>query len=141
MGTHVICSADELEKGHVRIVEVENRSIGVFNVGREFYALSNQCPHRGAPLCEGRITGLKTSPEPGTITLEREGEILKCPWHGWEFDITTGKSVVDPEKIRTMTYDVTVEPPDSDLFADMDENPEVETYDVTVEDGLVTLHI
>jgi 3-phenylpropionate/trans-cinnamate dioxygenase ferredoxin subunit len=122
-------------------VEVENRSIGVFNVGGEFYALANQCPHRGAPLCEGRITGLKTSPEPGEITLEREGEILKCPWHGWEFDITNGQSVVNPEKIRTMTYDVTVEPPNSDLFADMAKNPEVEMYDVTVEDGFVTLHL
>ncbi|MFC7133235.1 MULTISPECIES: Rieske (2Fe-2S) protein [Salinibaculum] len=141
MAEHVVCPVDELAEGDVRIVEVENRSIGVFNTGGEFYALLNECPHRGAPLCEGSVTGLKTSPEPGEIELERKGEILKCPWHGWEFDITNGKSVVDPEKIRTMTYDVTVESPDSDLFDDMAENPEVETYDVTVEDGLVVLHV
>lgn len=141
MTEHVVCPAADLETGDVRIVDVDNRSIGVFNTGEGYYALNNQCPHRGAPLCEGSVTGLTTSPEPGTLELERQNEILKCPWHGWEFDITTGKSVVDPEKIRTMTYDVTVEPPDSELFDDMDDDPEVETYDVTVEDGLLVLHL
>jgi 3-phenylpropionate/trans-cinnamate dioxygenase ferredoxin subunit len=141
MGDHVVCPVDELEDGEIRIVEVENRSIGVFNTAGEYYALLNECPHRGAPLCLGSVTGLKTSPEPGKIELERRGEILKCPWHGWEFDITNGKSVVDPEKIRTMTYDVTVESGDSELFADMDEDAEVETYDVTVDDGFVVLHV
>jgi len=141
MGRHVVCREGELDPGEVKIVDVEIRSIGVFNVDGEYYALHNKCPHKGAPLCEGRVTGLMTSSEPPEISLEREGEILKCPWHGWEFDIKTGESVVDPDRIRALTYDVTVEPVDSDLFDDMSDDVEVDTYDVSVEDGFVVLHV
>lgn len=141
MGRHVVCRAADLGPGDVELVEVANRPIGVFNVGGEFYALHNRCPHRGAPLCKGRVTGLMTSPRPQEMALERQGEIIKCPWHGWEFDIATGESVIDPERVRALTYDVTVEPPDSPLFDDMADDPSVDTYDVTVEDGYVVVHV
>jgi 3-phenylpropionate/trans-cinnamate dioxygenase ferredoxin subunit len=104
-----VCPAAELPPGARRIVEVDGRSIGVFNVGGRLYALHNRCPHRGAPLCEGRLTGLATAERAYAVTWTREGEILRCPWHGWEFDLADGRSVFMPERVRTKTYPVDVE--------------------------------
>jgi 3-phenylpropionate/trans-cinnamate dioxygenase ferredoxin subunit len=74
---------------------------------------------------------------PGEYVWAREGEILRCPWHGWEFDITTGRSIFNPHRMRVRTYEVTVEAADD---SGDDEDERVETYPVTVEDGLVILH-
>ncbi|HZP80657.1 MAG TPA: Rieske 2Fe-2S domain-containing protein, partial [Chthonomonadaceae bacterium] len=63
----------------------------------------------------------------------REGEILRCPWHGWEFDLLTGRSLFNPHKIRVRTYEVTVETPE--------EEPAVPTYPVTVEADCVVLYV
>ena len=59
-------------------------------------------------MCEGLITGLREAPMPGEYVYSRAGEILRCPWHGWEFDIKTGQSYCDPERIRTRSYPVEV---------------------------------
>ena len=73
--------------------------------------------------------------KPGEYIWARDGEIVRCPWHGWEFDITTGRSIFNPHKMRVKTYEVTVE-------SAADELPdEVETFPVTVEDGFVVLHV
>ncbi len=82
----------------------------IFNIGGEFFGLFNRCPHQGGSLCDGRLTGLLRSPQPGQFRYTRQGEILRCPWHGWEFDIRTGQSYCGPEKIRTRAYPVEVEP-------------------------------
>jgi nitrite reductase/ring-hydroxylating ferredoxin subunit len=103
----------------------------VFNVHGRFYALRNSCPHQAAPLCQGAIKGMAMPGKPGEYAWAREGEILRCPWHGWEFDITTGRSVFNPHKTRVKTYEVTVEADDE----------AVETFPVTVESGLVILHV
>jgi len=132
MTGHVVATTDEIAPGQRKIVEIDGRSIGVFNVGGRFYALRNTCPHAGGRLCEGTLSGLVTSSVPGEYTYEREGEILRCPWHGWEFDILTGRSIFNPHRVRVRTYEVTVE---------TDEDPSVETYPVTVEDGVIVLHI
>jgi len=71
--------------------------------------LRNRCPHQGGNLCKGELTGLITAPEPGRYEYSRQGEILRCPWHGWEFDIRTGKSCIDPARIRVKSYPVEVE--------------------------------
>jgi nitrite reductase/ring-hydroxylating ferredoxin subunit len=130
MGRHVVARMSELPPGQRKIVEAEGRSIGVFNVHGRFYALRNSCPHQAAPLCRGAIKGMAMPGKPGEYSWAREGEILRCPWHGWEFDITTGRSVFNPHKTRVKTYEVTVEADDE----------AVETFLVTVESGLVILH-
>ena len=101
---HVIAKVADLTPGERKVVTIGNREIGVFNVGGEFYALRNICPHRGAPLCHGRVRPLMTSPGVYQVDSEREGEILKCPWHQWEFDIATGRALYD-EVLRVRTYD------------------------------------
>ncbi len=64
----------------------------------------------GASLCHGRIIGLAQADEPGQYRLSRKGELLRCPWHGWEFDIRTGQSWCDPTRVRARPYAVTVQP-------------------------------
>lgn len=106
---HEICKVAELPVGERVIVEINGRSIGVFNVEGEFYALRNLCPHEGAELCKGTVTGMNLPSEVGEYNWVREGEILRCPWHAWEFDIKTGKSIFNPHKVRVACYDVEVE--------------------------------
>jgi 3-phenylpropionate/trans-cinnamate dioxygenase ferredoxin subunit len=60
-------------------------------------------------LCEGPLIGLAQSSDPGEIEYTRQGEILRCPWHGWEFDIRTGQSYCDPKRFRTRSYPAHVE--------------------------------
>jgi 3-phenylpropionate/trans-cinnamate dioxygenase ferredoxin subunit len=125
----MVGKVSELPPGERKIVEVQGRSIGVFNVHGTYYALRNSCPHQGAPLCLGAITGMTMPSKPGENVWAREGEILRCPWHGWEFDVASGRSVCNPHRTRVKTYEVTVE-----------EDESVETYPVTLEEGLVVLH-
>ena len=134
MVRHVVSRVSELPPGERRIVEVAGRSIGVFNVNGAFHALRNSCPHQAAPLCLGSIKGMTMPSRPGEYIWAREGEILRCPWHGWEFDILTGRSIFNPHRTRVKAYDVTVE-----SHID-DEVESVETFEVTIEDGWVVLH-
>ena len=105
-----MAAADEIAPGACKIVTVQGREIGVFNLAGEYFALINRCPHEGAPVCRGRIVGLATADAPGQYRLTRQGELLRCPWHGWEFDIRTGQSWCAPDTVRARTYQVSVEP-------------------------------
>lgn len=105
---HVVCAASDLPVGARRIVEIDGRSIGVFNVHGTLYALHNGCPHKAGPLCEGPISGTTVATEDYGLAYGREGELVRCAWHGWEFEIATGRSVADPS-VRARTYPVTVE--------------------------------
>ncbi|MDQ0218069.1 Rieske (2Fe-2S) protein [Peribacillus cavernae] len=131
MGKHVVCKVSELPPGERKIVTLERRSIGIFNIENSYYALKNVCPHYKAPLCKGVVTGMTLPSKPKEFNWGREGEILRCPWHGWEFDIKTGKSIFDPHKCFVKSYEVTVE----------EESESVETFEVTVELGAVVVHI
>ena len=108
MPRHVVATVDEIAPGTCKIVSVAGREIGVFNVASEFYALINRCPHEGAPLCLGPILGHFESDHPGEYRLTRRGEMLRCPWHGWEFDIKTGQSWCHPDSVKARSYPVTV---------------------------------
>ncbi|WP_241671512.1 Rieske (2Fe-2S) protein [Dankookia rubra] len=103
-----MAAVSELPPGSRRLVTVRGRPIAVFNLEGEFYALINRCPHQGAGLCEGDVTGLITADGPGRYRISRKGEIIRCPWHGWEFDIRTGQSWCEPSRIRTRKYPVEV---------------------------------
>lgn len=152
MARHVVGTVDEIPVGGRRIVEVGGRSIGVFNIGGEFFALRNQCPHQGGPLCQGPLSGLPQARVPDEVTYIRRGEILRCPWHQWEFDIRTGQSWVDPAKVRVKSYEARVEP-GSTLLSDSESSQELaeagmekgpyvaETYEVSVEQRYVVLEV
>ena len=105
---HTIAKTDELPPGSRKIVTIENREIGVFNIRGQYFAIRNICPHRTGPLCKGRTRPLVTSDGVLDIGYEREDEIIKCPWHQWEFDLKTGNSITD-DHLRVRTYPVEVE--------------------------------
>lgn len=109
MARHRICPAAELPPGTSRIVTLERRSIGVFNVDGHLYALRNVCPHQGGPLCRGSVGGTMVPSAPHTYEYGLEGRVIRCPWHGWEFDLATGRSPFGALEERVRTYDVTVE--------------------------------
>jgi nitrite reductase/ring-hydroxylating ferredoxin subunit len=81
----------------------------VFHVNGEFLALLNRCPHEGAPLEKAACVARLTSPEPGVYERSRIGELLRCPWHGWEFDMRNGQSWFDPKRVKVRCYPVGVE--------------------------------
>jgi len=130
---HVVATVGEIPPGGHKLVELQGRQIGVFNVKGEFLAISNRCPHQGGSLCRGKLVGLAESEEPGQYKLSRHGELLRCPWHGWEFDIRTGQSWCDPTKVRVRSYAVSVEHGEN-----LVKGPYVaETFDVSVEEDYV----
>ncbi|MGH2534597.1 MAG: Rieske (2Fe-2S) protein [Thermomicrobiales bacterium] len=144
MPKHVVATVDEIPPGERKIVEVAGRSIGVFNVDGAYFALRNRCPHQGGPLCQGAISGFVSATKPGEYRVDRHGQILRCPWHGWEFDITTGQSWFNPGKVRVRRYEVTVEPAgDTESPAPgMEKGPYVaETYPVSIERQNVVVEI
>jgi nitrite reductase/ring-hydroxylating ferredoxin subunit len=137
MARHAVAPTSEIPPGTRKLVTVKGRPIAIFNLEGEYFGLLNRCPHQGGSLCEGAITGLLESPEPGKYVYTRKGEILRCPWHGWEFDIRTGQSYCDPERIRTKTYPVQTAPGKTVV-----EGPYVaETIPVRVEEDYVVVDV
>ena len=137
MAKHVVAAVGDIPPGTRRLAQVNGRAIVVFNLGGEFFALNNRCPHRGGSLCQGRQTGLVGSDGPGNYRYSRPGEIIRCPWHGWEFDIRTGQSWCDPTRVRARPYAVSVQP-GTRLVA----GPYVaETVPVSVENDYVVVEV
>ncbi|MEE2993642.1 MAG: Rieske 2Fe-2S domain-containing protein [Gemmatimonadota bacterium] len=139
MPKYIAGLVEDIPSGTRKIVELAERSIGIFNVDGVFYALRNLCPHQGGPLCQGRQTGFLEAETPGDFVYTRHGEMLRCPWHGWQFDITTGRAWIDPERIRTRKYSVSVESGEG-LAAD-DIPSAAETYDVSIDQQYVVIDI
>jgi nitrite reductase (NADH) small subunit len=102
------CRADELEPGERLICDVDGVSVGVFNVAGRFFALHNRCPHKGGPLCEGPVTGTTMPTDDFRYVYGRDGELVRCAWHGWEFEIATGRSLVH-ERTKVKTFPVEVD--------------------------------
>ena len=105
---YVVARAGELAPGQRRIVPVGRAEVGVFNVDGRYFAVRNVCPHAGAPLCLGTITGTFLPAQPYEYHYAREGLVLRCPWHGWEFDLESGESFFD-QRMRVKTYRVVEE--------------------------------
>jgi 3-phenylpropionate/trans-cinnamate dioxygenase ferredoxin subunit len=109
MPKHVVARIEEFPPGTRRRLEVRGRGVVVFNVDGRFYALRDICPHRGALLSEGAVVGSLRASEPGCYAYDGGRLMVKCPWHGWEFDLDSGQSWCDPERERVRPYRVSVE--------------------------------
>jgi 3-phenylpropionate/trans-cinnamate dioxygenase ferredoxin subunit len=149
MPKFVVGTVDEIPPGQRKIVEVGGRSIGVFNVGGEFFAVLNRCPHQGGPLCTGNTLGFLRSAGVGEFVYSRPGEVIRCPWHGWEYDLRTGQSWFDPRRVLVRRYDVSVASGEA-IAAELGEpdadglrkGPYVaETFPVTVEKQYVLVEV
>ncbi len=75
-----VAEAHDITEGSGKTVQVGDKSIALFNINGEFYAIDNTCLHRGGSLGDGFVDGT-------TVT---------CPLHGWQFDVSTGQGVMPP---------------------------------------------
>ena len=96
----LVGTVDEIPEGQRKIIDAEGLSVGVFRQDGQWVALQNSCLHRGGPVCTGELTG----------------DTLTCPWHGYQYDLSTGQLLLD----RTAV---------------------LPKYPVTVRDGRVTVRI
>jgi len=87
-----VAKVSEMPPGAAREFHANGYVIALFNVDGQFHALDNTCLHRGGPLGQGAL----------------EGDIVTCPWHGWQYNVKSGESVFN-EDIRVKTYEVKVE--------------------------------
>lgn len=137
MSRHVVAAVRDLPPGSRKLVTVKGRPIAIFNIDGELFGILNRCPHQGGSLCEGRLIGLVESDQPGEYRFSRPNEILRCPWHGWEFDLRTGQSRCEPDRIQVKSYEVAVEP-----GQDVCDGPYVaETFPVSVEEDYVVVEV
>lgn len=88
----VVAKASDLKPGEGKAIEVNGRPIALFNVNGEFFAIDNTCLHSGGPLGEGEV----------------EGKTVTCPWHGWQYDVTTGQCTVPGGPMKVQSYKVVV---------------------------------
>lgn len=114
---HRVCARGELPTGSRRLVHVDGKEIGVLNVEDRLFAVLNVCPHHRAPVCAGRVGGTILAGDVGDYVFGREGLILRCPWHGYEFDLETGECTAQPTRYRLRLYEVAVEGDDVVVYA------------------------
>jgi len=86
-----VCSKNDLESGKMKIVEVNGEQICLSRVQDQFFAISNTCSHQQGPLGEGELND----------------DIVTCPWHGWQFNVKTGKNTQMPVSVEV--YEVKLE--------------------------------
>jgi 3-phenylpropionate/trans-cinnamate dioxygenase ferredoxin subunit len=132
---HVVAPVAEIPPGGRKLVRIGERAIVVFNLRGEFFALNDRCPHGGGSLACGVLTGLVESPAPGRYEYSRRGEILRCPWHAWEFDIRTGRSICDPRRMKVRQWPASTAPG----AALAEGGYAAETFPVSVEDEYVVI--
>ena len=98
------------------LLDVGGHRVDLFRVEGELHALADRCPHRGAPLCAGTIA-TPVEVRNGELALGRRGSVVRCPWHKWDYEIATGRCLVD-EKLRVRRYAVLVE--DDEIVISLD---------------------
>jgi nitrite reductase (NADH) small subunit len=101
MAQEKVAQASQVAVGTGKVVTAAGKRIALFNIGGRFYAIDNACTHVGGPLGEGRV----------------EGTVVTCPWHGSEFDVTSGAVVKGPARRPVATYPTRVE--GDDVFVDV----------------------
>jgi 3-phenylpropionate/trans-cinnamate dioxygenase ferredoxin subunit len=114
---HFLCRRDELAPGEMRAFQVGRNELVLCRHGDEFAAVNNVCSHHGARLSEGVLSGTNVLSDVGEYCYGRDGEILRCPRHGYEYDILTGRSLHDPDHQRVKSYPIVVK--EDEVFAEL----------------------
>lgn len=117
MSLHFVAKLEDLEDAKPSVFDVEGRSIGLINSNGDVLAVRNVCPHKRAPVCRGQVRGTMLPSDPSTFVFGLEGQVLQCPWHGWEFDLKTGHTLCGNEDKKLTFYPVTVQ--DGSVYVDI----------------------
>lgn len=95
MNRYYAATAEEVrQKGKV-LAEVKGMEVGIYYVDGDYYAWRNVCPHAAAPICEGVVCGTRLPSLVYEYEYGKHNEIVRCPWHGWEFDLKTGEHLAE----------------------------------------------
>ena len=100
-----------------RTVEIEGRTLVIVRTPSGFFALGNRCPHQGGPICHGRITGTMLPSAANEYVYGEDGQVVRCPWHGYEFSIRTGESIGGTVRGRIPVFEIEVR--DNAVFASL----------------------
>ena len=106
---HPVGTIDEFPLDQFRVFRLDDRPIGVVRTRQGFFAVRNRCPHQGADICAGKVSGTMVPSKPFEYDYSEETLVLACPWHRWEFELATGRSFGRMTNKRLITYDVEVE--------------------------------
>ena len=103
---HTVGKPEDFPVGKMKCLTVDGRNIGVVRMkSGELKAMRDHCPHKGAPVCKGFISGTALPSGVGEMIWGRDGEILVCPWHGYEYDIKTGECAAD-RRLKLKKYKI-----------------------------------
>lgn len=118
VGTEVSSSAEgtfykvahvqEFALNKPRSVEIEGRTITLVRTEAGIFSFGSSCPHQGAPLCSGSIQGTMLPSDPDEYVYGHDGQVIRCPWHAYEFSLRTGESIAGAVKGRLPVYRVDV---------------------------------
>jgi nitrite reductase/ring-hydroxylating ferredoxin subunit len=92
----------------MHVASVAGREVVIVRCRSGLYAIRNVCPHQGAPICGGLVTGTYLPSDPGVLSFGLEDEIVRCPWHGWEFEVKSGRAVFGISEKRLVRYPTTI---------------------------------
>src|SRR5919201_1489223 len=96
----VVCAVGDVPEGGMLAVELDGRKyVVVRDAVGGYHALRDICPHEGAPLSAGSLHRVVVGDRQGDYRLSEQC-VLRCPWHGWEYDVATGQSLVEPDSVR-----------------------------------------
>ncbi|QDP95357.1 Rieske (2Fe-2S) protein [Microlunatus elymi] len=104
MTAYEVARLSEIPDRGILLVTLGNLEIGLYRAGDTVRAWRNHCPHMAAPVCRGNVTGTMLTGDVYEYEYGRDGEILQCPWHGWEFDLETGRHLAPGSWARLRGY-------------------------------------
>jgi nitrite reductase (NADH) small subunit len=93
MALTTVAKTSDVKPGQGMIAEAAGKSLAVFNIDGKFHCIENTCCHKGGPLGDGEV----------------EGNVVTCPWHGWRYDVTTGRCLAPSPNASVPAFKVTVE--------------------------------
>jgi nitrite reductase (NADH) small subunit len=101
-----IGAVDDFPLGELVTIEFDGRTIGIIRTQGGLRAIGNRCPHQGGPICRGLVTGTMAPSAPNEYVYEQDGEVVRCPWHGYEFELASGRSVGGVIRGRVQVFTV-----------------------------------
>lgn len=106
---HRVGELEDFPLDAFRVFEIAGRPVGVVRTRQGLFAVRNRCPHQGAAICAGRVSGTMVASAPFDYEYSEQTPVIACPWHRWEFELDSGRSYGRVTNKRLVTYPVEVE--------------------------------